>query len=110
VHRFFKVRNKVEESEVIDYNYSNADQLVRSLKIDNYPFITKRTFRFDKEHKCDGFVDSLYSGDLFLHAIESTISYEQNVLPVTVSHKFITSEGTVSVREIETFKYDYHND
>jgi hypothetical protein len=107
-HRAFKIRNKVEESDVVEYTYSNGGQVIREMSLDKYPFITKRTFRYEKDNRCGGFVDSLYSGDHFLHALECTISYESIVLPVTIEHKFITTEGAATVREREILKYEYY--
>lgn len=79
-----------------------------SMNLDNYPFITKRSFTFGEQDKCTGFIDSLFSGKKYLNSIKSSVSYQRDVLPVAVHHRHLNFSGQHLYTEIEQFNYSFY--
>lgn len=106
--RQFRVKNKVEESQITEFLMDAKGEVPISMNIDNYPFITKRSFSFGEQDKCTGFTDSLFSGKKYLNSIKSTVSYQRDVLPIAVHHRHLNFSGQHLYTEIEQFNYTFY--
>lgn len=106
--RQFRIANKIEESDITEFLLDASDKVIVEMKIDNYPFATKRTYNYGESDKCIGFLDSLFSGDKFLNSVKTTISYQKAVLPITVYHRHLNISGELIYTETEQFSYAFY--
>ncbi len=109
LYRSFKVKNKVEESEVLEFEYDKSKKILLAISIDNYPFFTMRRFNFGEKDKCVGYIDSLFSGENCLNSIRTSITYQNEVLPVMIFHRHLNQKGELLYTETEQFNYEYFN-
>lgn len=110
INKRFKLKNKVEESEVTRIQYANNGISPSHMTRENYPFYTKRLFNYGESDKCTGYVDSLFTGDHFLNAIRTSVLYQNGVLPATIYHRHLNISGDLIYTETEKFNYEFYND
>lgn len=109
IFRSFKIKNKVEESEILEFEYDETQQILVAISMDNYPFYTMRRFNFGEKDKCTGYIDSLFSGENCLNSIRTSITYQNQVLPVMIFHRHLNQKGELLYTETEQFNYEYYN-
>jgi len=103
--KIYRVENKVKESEVIEFEYKKE----RITKILNYqyPFIEQRSFNYDKQGYCIGFIDSTFSEKIFL--TKSVATFENNSLgsPTRIVHEKELEVGKLKTVNYEDIIYKY---
>ncbi|MBC9812292.1 hypothetical protein H9Y05_07335 [Crocinitomicaceae bacterium CZZ-1] len=101
--KIYSVQNLVEESNVREFTY--VEGVLKHIDWTDDPFKIHRTFRFDKEGICTGFVDSTFSMGDFVAS--SNYDFElKNGLPVNVVKEVKRGEIERVIFK-ETFEYIY---
>lgn len=99
--KIYSVQNLVEESNVRSFTYENG--VLKHIDWTDDPFKIHRTFRFDKEGLCTGFVDSTFSMGGFV-ASANFIFELKDRLPVSVTKELVSRTGKRVIFR-ETFEY-----
>lgn len=103
-HKRYKVENRVNESEVVEYSY--AEGLLKRISFDRYPFHYERSLTFDRKGQCTGFIDSTFSNKKYLTRRESTFQMKKGI-PVRMIHETKSSKSATGYYQMETFEYSY---
>ena len=101
----YQVENRVNEFNVVNYSYNNADYLAE-ITFDKYPFHYKRSILYNDLGTCSGFVDSTFSNEKYLTRRESMFHFE-NSLPVRLIHENKSGKSETGYYQFETFEYDF---
>lgn len=102
----YRVRNKVNEMDVIKYKYNSKTNMIESITRFEYPFEIKRSFLNNKEGWCTGYIDSTFSDNIYLTRTKSEILFNKKKLPVSVSHKKENQQKKNGRITIEIFTYE----
>lgn len=65
----YKVENKVNEKDAHLFNYNAKTKGIRTIIKQDYPFDQNRTITYTEKGTCNGYIDSTFSGKLFLTRI-----------------------------------------
>ncbi len=99
----YYVENKVNESDIILYHYAK-DGYPEEIKTEKFPFQYKRSFIYNEEGKCSGFIDSTFSNNEFLTRRNSSFIFKDD-LPIEVIHESMSNNKLFI--QIETFEYEF---
>ncbi len=102
----YKVQNRVNESDVSKRSYEAKSDRIKDLVKQDYPFETKRTFVYDKQGKCNAYIDSTFSGSSYLTRVLSEIVFDKKNRPIYVIHRKENRENIVGRISIELFTYE----
>lgn len=102
----YKVKNRVNESDVVGFNYYGSSPFVKTIDYDKYPFHYRRTICYSSEGICTGFVDSTYSNNEFLTRRVSSFLVKNGILE-TVEHKNSSGNSENGSYQYEQFTYTY---
>jgi len=105
----FNVFNRVNESNVRTVEYAIKTNNPTEILFEREPFDYKRTIEYDKRGQCTGFVDSTFSMERFITRRQSTFDFENNRLPVRVTHTSAQSNKSEKNLQVETFDYTYYD-
>lgn len=106
--RIFQVQNTVNEFNVSEYNYFPSVNEPEEIIFNSYPFRKKRSFIYESNGKCMGFVDSTFSSEHYLSRIVSEMSYKNKVLPESVVYTHFSKDNKVVMRQFEKFSYTFY--
>lgn len=101
--KIYHVQNLVEESNVRTFTYEKG--VLKHIDWTDDPFKIHRTFHFDKEGLCTGFVDSTFSMGGFVAAANYLFELKDQ-LPVSVTKERVSSAGRRVIFK-ETFDYQF---
>ncbi len=101
--KIYSVKNLVDESNVRDFKYENG--ILKSVDWTDDPFKIHRTFLFNKDGVCNGFIDSTFSMGGFVASSKFLIEIKNN-LPVSVFKERTNSTGNTSIFK-EVFNYTF---
>lgn len=99
--KIYRVQNLVEESNVRSFTYKN--RILKHIDWTDDPFKIHRTFHFNKEGICTGFIDSTFSMGGFVASANFHFELKDK-LPVSIT-KELVSENHKRVIFKETFSY-----
>lgn len=99
--KIYQVDNLVEESNVRDFTYK--DGILKHIEWTDDPFKIHRTFQFDKQGLCTGFVDSTFSMGDFVASAHYLFELKDR-LPVSVT-KEVRRGDVKRIVFRETFEY-----
>lgn len=105
----YHVVNRVNEFDVKTIEYANKTTNPTEIKFEKEPFDYKRTIEYNRKGLCTGFVDSTFSMDRYIMRRHSTFSFENNQLPLRVTHKSARTNDNEKNVQIETFDYTYYD-
>lgn len=101
--KIYQVTNLVNESNVREFNYEKG--VLKSIDWTDDPFKIHRTFQFNKDGVCRGFVDSTFSMGGFVATSVFEFELKDN-LPVSITKKLISGDNKRIIFK-ETFHYKY---
>ena len=104
-HRKFQVENTVKYLNVVEYSYTN-NGLMRSMKIENYPFITTRMVNYNLKGSTTGFVDSIFIDDKFLSKKEYKFKLKEDGLPFELNRWVEEDKKKIKIEQ-EIFSYEF---
>lgn len=104
----FNVENRVNESNVRNFTYSQKSDHPTKIEFDKVPFHYKRSIQYDNVGRCRGFVDSTFSMDQYLMRRDTKFIQDKNQLPVKVVHASARLKSDPTNTQIETFEYTYY--
>lgn len=103
----YKVRNKVKETSISNYDYYNGNY-PKLITNEDYPFFKKRYFNYQHGH-FNGYIDSTFIDETFVTSVKSLIYYNDKRLPTKIIHKKEHLEGVNNYQTHELFDYTYYN-
>jgi hypothetical protein len=104
----YNVENRVNQSNVREVEYAVKTNNPIEITFEREPFDYKRTIEYDKQGNCIGFVDSTFSMERFLMRRHSKFQFENNALPVRLTHTSAQTANSEKNLQIETFDYTYY--
>lgn len=102
----YKVRNKVKETSISNYEYYRAN-FPKLITNEDYPFFKKRYFNYKNGH-FNGYLDSTFIDETFVTSVKSLIYYDSKRLPTKIIHKKEHAEGVNNYQTHELFTYTYY--
>lgn len=108
--KHFQVENRVNEFNVMTVEYYRNKSAVMGLTFDKYPLEYKRTFEYTGEGRCNGFVDSTFSGNQYLTRRVSHIDFQKGDVPKVVKHVNHVDGNKSGFTELEKFEYEYYEE
>lgn len=99
--KIYSVHNLVEESNVRTFTYKK--DLIQTIDWTDHPFSIHRTYQFNKQGDCTGFVDSTFSLKNYISATSYQFELKDR-LPISVTKKRMNKEGSLIIFK-ETFNY-----
>ncbi|MNK00408.1 hypothetical protein D3C87_181920 [compost metagenome] len=102
----YKVKNKVKETFVSNYNYrtKNYPELITN---EDYPFFKKRYFKYQDGH-FRGYVDSTFIDETFVTSVKSLIYYNDKRLPEKIIHQKEHLEAVTNYQTHEVLEYTFY--
>jgi hypothetical protein len=107
---FFKryhVANVIKEKNAHIYSYSPYNKQIKRIEMDDFPFLTSRSFFYDTHGYCSGYTDSTFTSKKFLARIVTNISLNAKKLPVLITHRKETAFRNIGITSIEQFEYTH---
>lgn len=101
----YSVSNTVREKDVQKFEYEKG--LIRRIENDKTPFVSTRSFQYDRRGYCISYVDSLFSDGAFLSRTVSKFSNNMFFNPKEIAHRKENAEGEEVFTFFETFEYEY---
>ncbi|MDG1331639.1 MAG: hypothetical protein P8P74_04870 [Crocinitomicaceae bacterium] len=105
----YHVVNRVNEFNVRTVEYANKTTNPTEIQFEREPFDYKRTIEYNKKGACTGFIDSTFSMDNYIMRRQSKFTFENNQLPIRVTHMSAPSNENEKNVQIETFDYTYYD-
>lgn len=105
--KLFQIENKVNETNVVNYEYSNSNGPIERIIWDNHPFLYKRTFHYAKGGDFDYFIDSTFSNDTYLSRAISRFYSDVPGLPKKMIRKRSIERSDSGDFELELFDYEF---
>lgn len=102
----YSVENKVYENNVINYVYDKKTQIVKSINRQEYPFDLRRTLVYSKNGICEGYIDSTFSGDLFLTRTVAKMDLDKNNKPLRIVNRKENQHAKTGRIWVEIFAYE----
>jgi hypothetical protein len=102
----YKVQNKVNETDVEKVIYDGKTKFVKTIIRQEYPFETKRSIIYAKSGLCTGYIDSTFSGKLFLTRVVSEMDHDAKERPVKITHRKENSMDNSGQISIELISYE----
>lgn len=102
----YKVQNKVNEKDVQLITYHPKSKVVQTLIKHDYPFEQKRTLLYNKNGLCNGYVDSTFSGKLFLNRTLTDLKLDKLNRPIQVTHRKENQLKKTTKITIELIRYE----
>lgn len=98
----YQVHNTVSESNVVELEYRNNGEVVKSISFEKYPFYYKRSITYNNKGYCIGYIDSTFSSNDYLTRTLSNFELNEVQLPVKLTHTKPGGGG------YELFEYEYY--
>lgn len=105
----YHVVNRVNEFDVKTIDYDKKSTNPTEIKFEREPFDYKRNIEYNPKGDCVGFVDSTFSMETYLMRRHSKFSFENNELPIRVTHTSARTKDNEKNFQIETFDYTYYD-
>lgn len=102
----YSVQNKVNEKNVVQIEYNTRSKTVKKIIRQDYPFEQKRTILFSKQGLCTGYVDSTFSGNLFLTRTITDFEMDQRKNPIRIIHRKENQNNKTGRITVELFTYE----
>lgn len=103
-HKRYKVENRVNERDVILYDYQG--HTLKGISFDKYPFHYERSLTYNEKGVCTGFVDSTFSNQRFLTRKQAKFS-SRNGLIDEIVHRNDTEMAGSGYSQIERLEYTF---
>lgn len=105
-HKRYRVSNKVNEKDVVQWEYYSGTNKINYIKRYDYPFEFKRTYNWSEKGFCKGYIDSTFSLDNFLIRDLTDFILDEHQRPVKVFHKKENEEHHTENISIELIHYE----
>jgi len=102
----YRVKNRVNESDVVEFSYHSAVNAVNAIDYDKYPFHYRRTFRYAIDGVCSGFIDSTFSNNEYLTRRITSFEVNAGLLEI-VKHSNSVGTDDQGSYQVEHFSYTY---
>lgn len=102
----YNVINKVNEKNVQEFNYNLISKRIETIIKRESPFENKRTVMYDQKGFCNGYIDSTFSGKLFLTRIVTEIKLDKLNRPIKVIHRKENQQDKTARLAIELITYE----
>lgn len=103
--KIYQVKDLVKESNVRRFTYDKKNQVLKRMDWNDEPFQIHRTFQFNQQGLCKGFVDSTFSLGRFVNA--AVYEFElKDKLPRKITKKIKIGDQQRLIFE-ETFTYTF---
>jgi len=102
----YRVSNKVNEKDVVEWEYFSGKNKINYIKRYDYPFEYKRTFNWTENGYCKGYIDSTFSFDNYLIRDLTDFVLDEKQRPVKVFHKKETQDHKIENISIELIIYE----
>jgi hypothetical protein len=103
----YRVRNKVNEMDVQEITYYPNGKSVNTIIRHDYPFERRRSVQYNTKGICTGYIDSTFSGKLFLTRTLNEISSDKSNRPTKIIHKKENQLDKTARISIELLNYEY---
>lgn len=101
-NKLYQVENKVKETNVSQFVYEHGH--VVSYSVDKFPFVSKKTFRYNEENTCTEIIDSTFADDVFLSSSRSEMYYTETGDLYSIVTESV--ESAVNRFQFEVFQYE----
>lgn len=102
----YRVENKVNEKDIIQIRYDQKSKAVKTIIRQEYPFDQRRTLSYTKKGVCNGYIDSTFSGELFLTRTITDIETDKKNKPLRIVHRKENQHNRTGRVSIELFTYE----
>lgn len=102
----YRVSNKVNEKDVVQWEYYAGTDKINYIKRYDYPFEFKRTFNWTEKGHCKGYIDSTFSLNNFLIRDLTEFVLDDQKRPLKVFHKKENEEHKTENISIELINYE----
>lgn len=102
----YSVENKVNEKNIIQIRYDQKTKAVKTIIRQEYPFDQRRTLSYSKKGVCNGYIDSTFSGTLFLTRTITDIESDKKNKPTRVVHRKENQHNKTGRVSIELITYE----
>jgi len=103
----YRVRNKVNEMDVQEITYYPNGKSVNTIIRHEYPFERRRSVQYDQKGICTGYIDSTFSGKLFLTRTLNDMTLDKSNKPTRITHKKENQLDKTARISIELLTYEY---
>ncbi len=102
----YRVINKVNERDVQQFKYNSISNRIETIIKQESPFENKRTLTYNPKGFCNGYIDSTFSGKLFLTRIVTEIKLDNLNRPIKVIHRKENQQDKTARISIELITYE----
>jgi hypothetical protein len=102
----YSVENKVNEKNIVQVKYDQKTKAVKTIIRQEYPFDQRRTLSYTKKGVCNGYIDSTFSGELFLTRTLTDIETDKKNKPLRIVHRKENQHNRTGRVSIELFTYE----
>ena len=102
----YRVINKVNERDVQQFKYNSSSNRIETILRQESPFENNRTLMYNQNGYCNGYIDSTFSGKLFLTRIVTEIKLDKLNRPIKVIHRKENQQDKTARISIELIKYE----
>ncbi len=102
----YRVINKVNERDVQQFRYNSISNRIETIIKQESPFESKRTLNYNLKGYCNGYIDSTFSGKLFLTRIVTEIKLDKLNRPVRIIHRKENQQDKTARISIELISYE----
>jgi hypothetical protein len=102
----YRVINKVNERDVQQFKYNSISNRIETIIKQESPFENKRTLTYNPKGFCNGYIDSTFSGKLFLTRIVTEIKLDKLNRPIKIIHRKENQQDKTARLSIELISYE----
>lgn len=103
----YRVINKVKELDVREYFYQQKSGAIVKIKTLDEPFEIRRTFNYNQQGTCNGFIDSTFSGRKYLTRSVGKFYFNPKTgLPIRLITSQQNQQGQTGQVTIEKYTYE----
>lgn len=104
--KIYRVENKVIERDVLNFTYDRG--VILRIDKQDYPFLTERSFLYNLQGHCTGYIDSVFSDEKYLTRIKTRFLLNKMNGPNTVIHEKQNPNDVGGFIYVENFRYELY--